>query len=195
MFRDLVLANRSYRRFREDQAIDMTTLRSLIDLARCTASAANLQPLKYIITNTPERNAAVFSTLAWAGYLSDWPGPPDGERPSAYIVVLHDTRISKTPGSDHGIAAQTILLGATEMGLGGCMFGSIDRDRLRRELGIDECFEILLVIALGRPIEKVVLEDVGRDGSIRYYRDEQGVHHVPKRKLEDIIVGQVSSYS
>ncbi len=165
------------------------TLRSLVDLARCTPSAANLQPVKYIITNTPERNAVVFSTLAWAGYLPDWPGPAEGERPSAYIVVLHDTRISKNPGCDHGIAAQTILLGAAEKGLGGCMFGSIDRDRLRRELAIDECFEILLVIAMGKPVEKVVLEDVGPDGSIKYYRDADAVHHVPKRKLEDVVVG------
>jgi len=189
MFRDLVLANRSYRRFDESVSINMETLRSLVDLARCTPSAANLQPLKYIITNTPECNARVFATLAWAGYLPDWPGPADGERPTAYIIVLHDTRISKTPGCDQGIAAQTILLGAAEKGLGGCMFGSINRDRLREELDIDECYEIPLVIALGKPVENVVLEDVGPDGSIKYYRDEQAVHHVPKRKLDDVIVG------
>lgn len=188
MFRQLVLANRSYRRFEETHGVDMETLKSLVDLARCTPSAANLQPLKYVLSNKPERNAVVFSTLAWAGYLTDWPGPVEGERPSAYIVILLDTRVSKSVGCDHGIAAQTILLGATEKGLGGCMFGSIDRDRLRRELAIDECFEILLVIALGKPVEKVVLEDVGPDGGIKYYRDEEGVHHVPKRKLEDVIL-------
>ena len=188
MFRDLVLANRSYRRFRESQSIDMDTLRSLIDLARCTPSAANLQPLRYVLTNTPQRNAIVFSTLAWAGYLSDWPGPITGERPSAYVVVLADTRIAKNVGCDHGIAAQTILLGAAEHGLGGCMFGSIDRDKLRAELAIDDCYEILLVIALGKPVEQVVLEDLKPDGSIRYYRDASAVHHVPKRSLDDIIL-------
>ena len=188
MFRDLVLANRSYRRFHESEAIDEQTLRSLIDLARCTAAGANLQSLKYILSWTPERNAVIFPTLSWAGYLADWPGPAEGERPAAYIVVLGDTRVSKNHFCDHGISAQTILLGATELGLGGCMFGAIDRERLREDLAIDECFEILLVIALGKPAEKVVLEPVGPDGNIRYYRDEQGVHHVPKRSLDEIIV-------
>jgi nitroreductase len=188
VFRELVLANRSYRRFREDERIEMETLRSLVDLARCTPSAANLQPLKYILSNTPERNAVVFSTLAWAGYLPDWPGPVEGERPSAYVIVLLDTCLSKSAGCDLGIAAQTILLGATEKGLGGCMFGSIERDRLCKELAIDERFDVMLVIALGKPVEKVVLEDVGPDGSIKYYRDDDAVHHVPKRKLGDVIL-------
>lgn len=188
MFRDLVLANRSYRRFHESEAIEEATLRSLVDLARCTAAGANLQSLKYILSWTPERNGLIFPTLSWAGYLSEWGGPTEGERPAAYIIVLGDTHISKNHFCDHGIAAQTILLGATEKGLGGCMFGAIDRDRLRRELAIDECYEILLVIALGRPAEKVVLETVGPDGNIRYYRDEEGVHHVPKRALDEIIL-------
>lgn len=188
MFRELVLANRSYRRFHQSETIAAETLKSLVDLARCTPSAGNLQPLKYVISCAPERNSAVFSTLAWAGYLTDWVGPEEGERPSAYIVVVCDTRIAKSFGCDHGIAAQTILLGATEMGLGGCIFGAIDRDRLRRELAIDDHFEILLVIALGKPIEEVVLEDVGSGGSIKYYRDDASVHHVPKRKLDDIIL-------
>jgi len=188
MFRDLVLTNRSYRRFHESESIDEATLKSLVDLARCTPSAANLQSLKYILSYTPERNATVFATLGWAGYLTEWPGPVEGERPSAYIIILGDTRISKNFFCDHGIAAQTILLGATEMGYGGCMFGSIDRDKLRAELAIDERFEILLVIALGKPVEKVVLEEVGPDGSIKYYRDEAAVHHVPKRALDEIIV-------
>ena len=189
MFRDLVLANRSYRRFREGERIEMETLRSLVDLGRCSASAANLQPLKYMLSNAPERNSAIFPTLAWAGYLTDWPGPAEGERPSAYIIILGDTRVAENVRWDHGIAAQTILLGAAELSIGGCMIGSIDRDKLRKGLAIDDCFEILLVLALGKPAENVVLEDVGPDGSIKYYRDEAGVHHVPKRKLEDIIVG------
>lgn len=188
MLRDIVLANRSYRRFVESERISKETLRELIDLARCTPSAANLQPLKYIICNEPERCAAIFPTLAWAGYLADWPGPTEGERPSAYIVILGDTEIRKDFGCDHGIAAQTICLGAAELGLGACMIGSIDRNTLREVLNIPERFEILLVIALGKHAEKVVLEDVGPDGSIKYYRDAQDVHHVPKRKLDELIV-------
>ena len=188
MLRDLVLANRSYRRFVEGEAIPESVLRELVDLARCTPSAANLQPLRYVLSCTPERNDLVFSTLSWAGYLADWPGPVEGERPSAYVVILTDTEISKTGGCDHGIAAQTICLGAAENGYGCCMFGSIDRDALRAHLQIPERYHILLVIAMGRPVEKVVLEDVGADGSIKYYRDAQQVHHVPKRRLDEVIL-------
>ena len=185
-----MLANRSYRRFVQSEAISESTLRELVDLARCTPSAGNLQPLRYVISCTPERNKLVFDTLAWAAYLPDWPGPVEGERPAAYIVQLYDTEVSPRIGCEHdrGIAAQTICLGAAEKGYGCCMFGSIDRDALRRSLAIPERYEVLLVIAIGRPVEKVVIEEVGPDGSIKYYRDAQQVHHVPKRKLEDLIV-------
>lgn len=190
MLRDLVIACRSYRRFHEDRRIGIDILRELVDLARLSPSAANMQPLKYILSADPVMNARIFPTTAWAGYLKDWPGPSEGERPSAYIIILGDTEISKNFGCDHGIAAQTIMLGATEKGIGGCMIGSVDRPRLRAILSIPERYEILLVLALGYPKEKVVLEDVDSDGSIKYYRDGQDVHHVPKRRLEDIIVGQ-----
>ena len=186
--RELVLANRSYRRFKEDEPVETSTLKDLIDLARCSASAANLQSLKYIIANTPERCELIYPTLSWAGYMPEWPGPEEGERPPAYIIIIGDTEISKNFFCDHGIAAQSILLGAAEKGVGGCMIGSIDRDALRRHLLIPEKFEILLVIAMGYPAEKVVLEEIETDGSIKYYRDDTDVHHVPKRKLNDLIV-------
>lgn len=188
MLRDLVLANRSYRRYVESNSISESVLKELIDLARCTPSAANMQPLKYIISNTPEQNERIFPATAWAGYLKDWSGPAEGERPSAYIIILGDTNISKNFGCDQGIAAQTILLGAAENGYGGCMIGALDRKQLVKNLEIPEDYEVLLVIALGKPAEKVVLEEVGPDGDIKYYRDESDVHHVPKRKLEDIIL-------
>ena len=191
MIEDLILANRSYRRFKEAEPVDDRTLRWLIDLARHSASGGNVQPLKYIVSNTPETNALVFPNTAWAGYLSDWPGPAEGERPSAYIIIVGDTQISTGFGCDQGIAAQSILLGAAEKGLGGCMIGSITRDALRAALSIPERYEILLVIALGKPAEKVVLEDVGPDGSIKYYRDSDDAHHVPKRKLDEIILDLV----
>jgi hypothetical protein len=124
----------------------------------------------------------------WAGYLSRWSGPAEGERPSAYIVILGDTELRKGFGCDHGIAAQSIMLGATERGLGGCMIGSIDRPKLRQVLDIPERYEILLVLALGKPAETVVLEDVGPDGDIKYYRDDEDVHHVPKRTLGELIL-------
>ena len=189
MIAELVKGNRSCRRFHQDVPVSLETLKGLVNLARLSASAANLQPLKYLLSCEAEKNAAIFSCLAWAGYLKDWPGPAEGERPAAYIVVLLDRQIAKDAGCDHGIAAQSILLGAREQGLGGCMLGSIQRDRLRQLLKIPETLDILLVIALGRPQETVVLEEVGPDGNIKYWRDEAGVHHVPKRRLEEIIVG------
>ena len=189
MIKDIVVANRSYRRFYQGRAISKEVLKELVNLGRLSPSAANLQPLKYMLSADPELNAKIFPTTAWAGYLKDWPGPAEGERPSAYIVILGDTEVSRNIGCDHGIAAQSILLGAAEKGIGGCMIGSIEREKLREALSIPERYDILLVLALGYPKEKVVLEDVGPDGSIEYYRDAQDVHHVPKRKLDEIILG------
>jgi hypothetical protein len=189
MVRDLVIQSRSYRRFYQDVPVELETLKELVDLARQAPSARNAQPLKYMLSCVSERNAMVFKHLAWAGYLKNWGGPVEGERPSGYIVILGDTDISPTFGCDHGIAAQTMLLGAVEKGLGGCIIGSVQRPGLQDALNIPQKYEILLVLALGKPKETVVLEAVGADGDIKYYRDENQTHHVPKRALEDIILG------
>ncbi len=188
MFKDLVLKNRSYRRFVQDHVIEEGILREFVELARLTPSSANLQNLKYILSSDPEKNGLIFPALAWAGYLKEWPGPEEGERPTGYIVILRDTDISSAESCDHGIAAQTILLGAVERGLGGCMIGNVARKKLRQNLNIPEHLEILLVLAIGKPIEEVKLEALGSDGSIEYWRDEKEVHHVPKRSLDDIIL-------
>jgi len=186
--RDLVLRNRSYRRFDESYCIEREILVELIRLARCTPSAANRQPLKYILSADQETNDRIFPCLTWAAYLDDWEGPAPRERPTAYIVILIDESITKDWWCDDGIAAQTILLGAVEQGLGGCMIGSIDKERLRQELHIPEHLKIRLVAALGKPAERVVLEDLAPGGDIRYWRDAKGGHHVPKRMMEEIIV-------
>jgi nitroreductase len=188
MLHDIVASNRSYRRFFQDLSIDCDILRALVDLARLSASGANRQPLKYILSCDRDRNARIFPALAWAGYLTDWPGPDEGERPSAYIVVLGDTEIAQSFGIDHGIAAQTIMLGATEMGYGGCIIASIRKEALRQALAIPPRYEILLVLALGKPKEQVQIDPVGADGEIKYWRDSAQVHHVPKRALDDIIL-------
>lgn len=190
MLRDLVLQNRSVRRFDEGSPVPMDTLRGLVDLARLGPSGANRQPLRYYLANTPELNERIFPNLAWAGYLTDWNGPEEGERPPAYILILGDREVSGGFGCDHGIAAQTIALGATEQGLRVCMIGSIRRTALMEALALpEERYELLLVIALGAPKEKVRLEAVGEDGNIEYWRDETGIHHVPKRALDAVIVG------
>jgi nitroreductase len=185
---DLVRMNRSYRRFDESHTLDRATLLTLVDLARCSASAKNLQPLKYRLACDPQTNAAVFACLAWAGYLPDWAGPAAGERPTAYIIMLTDTAISSACPYDCGIAAQSILLGAAALGLGGCIVGSVNRARLGDDLGIPRRFDIVLVLAVGKPAEEVRLESIGPAGDIRYWRDDQGIHHVPKRALEDLII-------
>jgi len=188
MIRDLIIKNRSCRRFHEEVDIKLESLRELIDLARLSASARNAQPLKYILSCEPQRNSLIFPHLTLAAYLKDWSGPGEGERPAAYIIILGDTGISRFLAYDAGIAAQSILLGATEKSLGGCIIASIDKEELRKALDISSRYEILLVLALGKPKEKVVIETVGPSGDTKYWRDNERVHHVPKRPLDDIII-------
>lgn len=186
--RELLLENRSYRRFSQDPAIDEKTLRELVDLTRLCPSAANRQPLKYLLSCTPEQNAAIFAHLRWAAALVDWPGPAEGERPTGYIVILGDTRVNRNFSCDHGIVAQSMLLGAVERGFGGCMIASLDRDGLGRKLNLPGHFEILLVVALGKPAETIVLEQDQSPEKTPYWRDKEGIHHVPKRPLEELLV-------
>ena len=187
MLKDLILKNRSYRRFHQDEMVELETLKELVDLARLSPSARNAQPLKYFLSNSPEINDKIFPHLSWAGYLKDWPGPEKGEQPSAYIIVLNDTEVSANYFCDDGIATQSILLGAVEKGLGGCIIGSLNRLKLQRELRLSDNLKIVHIIALGKPKEEVKVEEMKED-NIKYWRDVQQVHHVPKRDLKDIIV-------
>lgn len=184
--KDALRLSRSYRRFDESVRIPEEDLLTIVDAARLSPSGRNAQPLKFYVSSDPETNALIFQTLAWAGYLPEWEGPTEGERPAAYIIQLLDTGISKTTFADEGITAQSMLLQAVELGYGGCIVASVKRDSLRQILGIPDKFEIKHVIALGRPVEKVVIEDI-RDNDIKYWRDADGTHHVPKRPLDEII--------
>lgn len=188
MFKDLIAKNRSYRRFFEEERVSKETLLSLVDYARLSASGANKQTLRYIISVEKEVNEKIYPTLGWAAYLTDWEGPEPGERPSAYIIILQNKNDKMVAGVDHGIAAQSILLGAVEKGLGGCLLGNIQRSKLQDNLNIPEEYEILFVVALGKPKEVVVIEEIDEGEDIRYWRDENQVHHVPKRKLTDIVL-------
>ena len=185
--RQLVEHTRTVRRFDESHAVSADTLASLVDLARLSASAANRQPLKYILVTDPAVREEVFQCLAWAGYMTNWNGPAPGERPAAYIVILGDRDISESYSVDHGIASQSIMLGATEAGLGGCIIASVKKERLRTALEIQKSYDILLVLALGKPAEQVVIETIA-DNNVKYWRDEEGIHHVPKRTLDEIIL-------
>ena len=188
MLKDIVARNRSYRRFYQDEAVPLPLLEELVDLARLSPSAMNRQPLKYILSAERDKNDRIFPCLIWAAMLKDWPGPAKGERPAAYIVMLSDREISTDVKWDHGISAQSIMLGAVEKGYGGCMIASVDRKKLRSSLCIPEQYEIELVLALGKPKEEVVIDTVDNDGSTAYWRDQKEVHHVPKRLLKDLIL-------
>ncbi len=185
--KDLILKTRTYRRFDGPYKIDLLTLENLVDLARLSASGANRQPLKYLLYNTQKDCDRIFPYLGWAGYLEDWAGPDKGEWPSAYIIILGDKSITEIFGVDHGIAAQSIMLGATEAGLGGCIIGTIKREELHSELRIPDNLEILLILALGKPVEKVIIDEI-KNNDVKYWRDSDKNHHVPKRNLSELII-------
>ena len=187
-FSDLVLKNRSYRRFDQSVRIPRKLLVSLIGLARISPSPANLQALKFWLVSEAEECERVFETVKFGGYLKDWGGPKEGEKPSGYIVILGDNEIKPIFEIDAGIVAQTMLLGAADQGFGGCMVKAFKRESLRELLGLAENLEIVLVIALGKPAEISVIEDYDEAKGIEYYRDAEGVHHVPKRPLNELIV-------
>ena len=189
MLIDIVKRNRSYRRFYQDKPIDRNELIDLVGLARLCPTGRNLQPLKFFLSNDELLNKKIYPSLAWAGYLKDWDGPVEGERPSAYIVILEDRRISESTQWDQGIMAQTIMLGAAEKNLGGCIIASVRKEDLSRALNLPEHLKVVLVLALGYPKEEVVIEQMPENGSVVYWRDSQGVHHVPKRDLDELIVG------
>jgi nitroreductase len=185
---ELIKKNRSTRRFYQDYIIERQTLVDLVDLARNSASGSNKQPLKFYLSYDADTNAKIFEQVKWAGYLEDWDGPVEGEKPSAYILIIGDKDITDSFGVDHGIAAQSIMLGAVERGLGGCIMGSIKRVNLMGDLKFPDRYHILLVLALGKPKESVVIENLEPGGDIKYWRDNQGVHHVPKRNLDELII-------
>ncbi len=187
---ELVRSCRSIRRYQQDIPIEMTALEGLVEVARLAPSGGNLQSLRYALCADPAVNARVFPHLKWAGYLKDWDGPADGERPAGYVVMLQDPGVTRNPWADPGIACQTLVLAAAEQGLGACILGSVDRPALRDALSLPEGLEILFVIALGHPAEIVRIDPLGPDGDIRYWRDEAGVHHVPKRALDELIVAR-----
>jgi nitroreductase len=187
VLQEIIENSRSYRKFYADEAISTDLLRSWINLARLSPSARNMQSLKYIIVNKPSENDKIFPLLTWAGYLEDWDGPSVEERPSAYIVVLNDNSLSNNYFCDDGIMSQSILLGATASGFGGCMIAAVKKKELRDLLNIDEQYKIIHVIALGKPKEDVQIDDI-IDNDIKYWRDSENIHHVPKRTLDELIL-------
>ncbi len=187
MLKELVIKNRSCRRFLQHKTISAAQLEEWIEIARITPSARNAQPLKYIYSASREMNEKIFPQLAWAGYIKDWDAPEKDEQPAAYIIILRDESIAKKAVEDIGIAAQTILLAATEQNIAGCMIGSINKQKMGKVLELPENLKIELVLALGYPKEEIRLE-TAKNGDIKYWRDKQGVHHVPKRPIEEVLI-------
>ena len=192
MINELVRRTRTVRSFQEAHKLDQAMLRQLLDLTRLGGSARNAQALKYMVVTDDALREQLFPLLGWAGYLPEWPGPEPGERPPAYVVCLLDTALQKGPATeahfDLGIATQSLLLGAAERGVFGCRIGAFSAAVVQRLLQLDGRFTVLLVLALGYPAETVVLEEMGADGDVRYWHDDQGVHHVPKRLLDEILI-------
>lgn len=187
--KELIYRNRTIRRFDQSVRISHQELEDLVDLARVTSNAGNNQALKYVLVTDPAVCQVVFDTLKWAAALPDWDGPEEGERPSAYIIAIHDESISKNILWDLGLAIQSITLGAVDKGYGGCQFGSVNFPALKAGLGItDEAHKPLMVLALGKPIEQVELTDLPANAQTTYWRDDDQVHYVPKRQLSDIIL-------
>lgn len=189
MLKDLVAKCRTYRRFYEEEKLSVEDLKDIVDTARLTGSTANTQALKFRIVTKEEETKKVFDALWWAGALSDWEGPDEGERPSAYILIVCDLGIAKNKLIDDGIAAQTMMLAAAEKGYGGCIIGNFKRSVVADVLGIDQSeYSLDLILALGKPKEQVKIVPIGEDKSTTYYRDENQVHYVPKRSLDELLI-------
>ncbi len=186
----LIETTRTCRRFDESQAIAITELHDLLNLARLAGSARNSQPWQYMVINDKTNCDKIFPHLAWAAYLKDWKGPAAGEQPTAYILCLLNHEwlkgSEKEAQFDLGIASQNLLLGAKAKNISGCRIGAFS-PKLKELYKLPDTLSLELIIALGHPQEQIVIETVG-DGNVQYWHDDKGVHHVPKRKLDDIII-------
>lgn len=186
----LLIEDRSIRRFDSSKDISVDTLKDLVGLTRYCASGRNLQPLKYRIVNDREECERVFPALKWAGYLPDWDGPVESERPVAYLVQCLDTRLTGNLLCDDGLQLQAITLGARALGIGGCIIKSFNVEMIKQSLQLEDYYKPIYVLALGYPVEKVEIEDMSGnlEGEVKYYRTPDKVHHVPKRPLSELLI-------
>jgi len=189
-FIDLVVKTRSCRRF-EQKSLPEGFLEYLVKTAGVCPSAANQQPLKYITIDNSDFMKDLYSHLRWAGALKDWDGPVEGERPMGYVAIILDKDISSSAGLDIGIAAQTMQLASMDQGVASCMIGAFNKKEVTALLSLDESKEIMLILALGYPMEERVLVDVKGDGVTAYYRDNKGVHYIPKRSPDTLLIKHI----
>ncbi len=190
MLKDLLLASRSYRSFDESVKISNQMLADWVDHARYAPSSINLQMLKFYTVTDAVLCKNILANTRWAGKIKDMKLPPDGHAPVAYVVICADKNVVPTAENfdkDVGICAETIMLAAAETGFGGCMLGSFAPDAVKEILELGDNLIPKLVLALGKPDERVELVGEADDGSVTYYR-EDGIHYVQKRNLENILI-------
>jgi nitroreductase len=183
---EAIKKRRSVRRFRQEE-ISKEIILELVEAARCAPSAANHQPLGFVIVDNDRQRTQVFAQLAWAGYVQPRRDPPADKRPVSYIIVLvnKERALANFGPVDAAAAIENILLAAQGRDVGSCWLGSIKREKLMEILEIPDKYDIDSVIALGYPDEKPVMEDC-KDENIEYYLDDNDVLHVPKRPLQSI---------
>ncbi len=189
MLIDLVRKNRSYRGYDHSRKISREELLKMVEAARLCPSSVNMQPLKFHLVYEEEKVSQLQAQTKWARGLPEMKLPHPGKEPTAFIVICQDTDINPNLSrfqKDVGIVAQTMLLTAVEMGLGGIMIGNFSPDSVAEVTGFPENIKPLLIVALGKPDEEIILTDVV-DGKTAYYRDQEDRHYVPKRTLEDLI--------
>jgi nitroreductase len=192
MLRELIRKNRSYRRFDQKVPVPFPTLLQMADAARLCPSGANRQPLKYLLVDKQEQVAKLFALTKWGAMLPNYSGPAEGERPTAFVVICCDTTITPNPAAcqtDVGIVAQTMALTAVEQGYGCCMIGNFKKEEVASLFALPENLVPQLLVAVGKPAEEILLDEPEEKAeSVVYYRDMDGVHHVPKRPLREIVL-------
>lgn len=182
---ETIYKRRTVRKFKQD-VISLEKLKKLVDAARVAPQGGNIQALKYVVINDEKLLEPIFKTTAWAGYIRPAGDPKEGEKPTAYILILGDTEIKKEGFDiDAGAAVENLLLTAVEEGLGAAWLGAINRNKIKEILNIPDRYVLHTLVALGYPNEIPVIEDTEKN--IKYYKDENGVLHIPKRRLEDIL--------
>lgn len=188
-FAELVREARSCRRFIENEPVGAQALRDMVDCVRVATNSRNRQPLRYIAVSGEKKRLKLFAHTNWASALG-WKGPPEGERPTGFIVILSAVESGAPVYYDAGIAAQTMQLHAASMGLGCCMLNNFPRGPVREILSIPEELEIMLLLAFGKPKEERRIVDASTGGDLRYWRDENNVHYVPKLVLEHVLLDE-----
>ena len=191
MIKELAQKSRSYRGYDESRTISREELLELVDCARYAPSSVNRQPFKYWLAYTQGDLDKIQPLTGWARALPQMSLPHPGKCPTAFIVICQDTDWDadlKRYLRDVGIVAQTMLLAAVEKGLGGIMIGNFSPDRVAKALGLPGHIVPMLIVALGKPDEQIVLTEIEDGDNLNYYRDERDIHYVPKRKLKDIII-------